>query len=172
MQHSLIKSNLERHHKDCYGWAVHCCDQDKDMAYEVLQDAYLKILERHDSFMQKSEFKTWAFAIIKNTAFDARRKIRKEAMILTGEYDFTAAGYEAGFEKEFDQELTKGFFSEALSRLSDRQRQILQLVFYHELSLNQTAEVLHLSQGSVRKYYDRAKKVLAGWFQKRGIVEV
>lgn len=142
------------------------------MAYEVLQDAYLKILERQHSFTGKSEFKTWAFAIIRNTAVDAQRKKRKEAMILSSENDFPDAGYDAGFEKEYDQKLTKSFFCEALSRLSNRQRQILQLVFYHDLSLNQSAEVLHLSQGSVRKYYDRAKKVLANWFQKRGIVEL
>jgi len=59
-----------------------------------------------------------------------------------------------------------------LTQLSDRQQQILQLVFYHDLSLNQAAEVLHLSQGSVRKHYDRAKKTLAAWFQKKGIVEL
>jgi len=67
MHHSNLKSNLEQHHKDCYGWAVHCCDQDKDMAYEVLQTSYLKMLERQHTFGGKSEFKTRAFAIIKNS---------------------------------------------------------------------------------------------------------
>jgi RNA polymerase sigma-70 factor (ECF subfamily) len=77
--------------------------------------------------------------------------------------------YDAGVGNEYDDKLAKLFFAEALSRLSERQRQIMQLVFYHDLSLNESAEVLRLSPGSVRKYYDRAKKTLAEWFEKKGI---
>ena len=172
MYHSKIKPKLEEHHKDCFGWALYCCDQDKEMSYEVLQNSYLKMLERQDTFKGKAEFKTWAFAIIKNTAIDALRKRKKEFRIIQSENHLPDAFYDAGIENEFDQKLKKLFFSEALSQLSYRQRQIMQLVFYHDLSLNQTAEVLNLSPGSVRKYYDRGKKALADWFQRRGIVEL
>ena len=172
MHHSNIKAKLEEHHKDCYGWALYCCDHEIEIGCEVLQNAYLKMLERQNTFKRKAEFKTWAFAIIKNTAIDALRKRRKLSAIIQSENNIHDACYDAGIESEIDQKLKRLFFSEALSQLSDRQQQVLQLVFYHDLSLNQSAEVLNLSPGSVRKYYDRAKKVLADWFQKRGIVEL
>jgi RNA polymerase sigma factor (sigma-70 family) len=173
MHHDNIKLQLEYHHKECYGWALHCCNQDKEMAYDVAQTSYLKILERQNTFSGKSAFKTWAFAIIRNTAFDALLKRKKETFLFqSSENCLPDTGYDAGVENEFDKKLAKTFFSEALSQLSDRQKQIMQLVFYHDLSLNQSAEVLHLSAGSVRKYYDRAKKSLADWFQKKGISEL
>lgn len=172
MHHDNIKLQLEHHHKDCYGWALHCCYQDREMANDVLQGSYLKMLERQNTFGRKSAFKTWAFSIIRNTAIDALRKRKKETMLFQNENSFPDSGYNAGVENEFDKKAEKIFFSDALSQLSDRQRQIMQLVFYHDLSLNQSAEVLRLSRGSVRKYYDRAKKVLADWFQKKGISEL
>lgn len=172
MQEGNIKFQLEHHHKECYGWALHCCNQDKEMAYDVVQASYLKMLERQNTFGGKSAFKTWAFAIIRNTAFDALRKRKKEIRLLQCENNFPDTGYDAGVGNEFDNKLAKSFFAEALDQLSERQRQIMQLLFYHDLSLNQSAEVLHISPGSVRKYYDRAKKTLADWFRKKGISEL
>jgi RNA polymerase sigma-70 factor (ECF subfamily) len=169
MQHNSITSELEHHHKDCYGWALHCCYKDRELAQEVLQVSYLKMLERQNAFRSMSAFKTWAFTVIKNTAIDALRKRKKESKLIRNDNELPDDGYDGGFEKESEQKITRVLFMEALSRLSDRQREVLQLVFYHDLSLNQAAEVLKISQGSVRKHYDRAKKTLAEWFQKNEI---
>ncbi len=170
MHHGAIKTEIEQYHNDCYGWALHCCNRDREMASEVLQTSYLKMLEAQNSFSGRSKFKTWAFIIIKNTAIDALRKKKRENRFIRNENNLPEAGYETGLEDKFDQKLKDLFFAEALNQLSERQREILQLVFYHDLSLNEAAEVLKISQGSVRKHYDRAKKFLAVWFQQRGIV--
>ena len=167
-----IRSQLEQSHNDCYGWALHCCCQDREMAHEVLQTSYLKILERQNLFAARSEFKTWAFAIIKNKAIDAFRKKRKENSLMKTEDHLPDVSYEAGVENEYQPNPAMPFFDEALSRLSQRQRQLLQLVFYHDLSLNQSAKILNISPGSVRKHYDRAKKILAVWFQKKGVLKL
>jgi RNA polymerase sigma-70 factor (ECF subfamily) len=171
MHDSNIKSELEQHHNDCYGWALHCCKRDKEMASEVLQISYLKILEKQNTFSGRSEFRTWVFIVIKNTAIDAWKKQRKSIKLICSENNFPDAGYDAGAGYEFDRKLEKQFFTEALNRLSERQRQILQLVFYHDMSINQSAEVLNISQGSARKHYYRAKRSLADWFLKKGITE-
>jgi RNA polymerase sigma factor (sigma-70 family) len=171
MHHSNINSELEQYHNDCYGWALHCCNRDREMASEVLQISYLKILERHNTFRRRSDFKTWAFIIIKNTAIDVRRNQKKWNKLIRSENNLPDPGYETGAATEFDQKLRTLFFAGALNQLSERQSQILQLVFYHDLSLNQSAKVLNISQGSVRKHYDRAKKSLAEWFQQKGIEE-
>lgn len=169
MHHRDIKSELEQNHNDCYGWALHCCNRDREMASEVLQTSYLKILERQNTFGERAAFRTWAFIVIKNTPIDAWKKQKKRDKLIRSENNFPDAGYETGSEAGLDQRLRKLFFDEALNQLSERQRQILQLVFYHDLSLNESAKVLNISQGSARKHYYRAKKSLADWFQKKGI---
>jgi RNA polymerase sigma-70 factor (ECF subfamily) len=44
-----------------------------------------------------------------------------------------------------------------LARLSPRQSEILHLVFYQELTIEEAAEVLHLSVGTARTHYERGK---------------
>ena len=40
-----IESELERIHDRSFGWAVACCRGDREMAEEVLQTNYLRVLE-------------------------------------------------------------------------------------------------------------------------------
>lgn len=170
MHRGDIQTELELNHNDCYSWALHCCNGDRGMASDVLQTSYVKMLEKQNTFRGGSVFKTWAFIIIKNTAIDALRKRKKEDRLFQSEDNFPDAGYETNLEDKPGQKLKELFFKEALSQLSERQKEIMQLVFYHDLSLNETAEILNISQGSVRKHYDRAKKFLAVWFQQHGLI--
>ncbi len=48
----------------------------------------------------------------------------------------------------------------ALGRLPLRQRQLLMLVFYHDLSIREAGAALDISLGSARTHYERGKRRL------------
>ena len=70
-----LRKLLEDHYFASYGWAVHCCRGDREEAAEVVQTAFLKVLEGRARFGGRSDFKTWIFGVIRNTAASLRRRL-------------------------------------------------------------------------------------------------
>ena len=57
-------------------------------------------------------------------------------------------------------------FRAALEKLPPRQREVLHLAFYEDMSLSEAADVMGLSIGSARQHYERGKKHLREWLSE------
>ena len=55
----------------------------------------------------------------------------------------------------------------ALTRLARRQREVLELVFYHDMTIEQAGQTLGISIGSARVHYQRGKKRLYALLEAR-----
>ena len=156
-----LEGELERHHADCHGWALGCCTWDRSEADDVLQTSYLKVLDGRAAFDGRSSFRTWLFAVIRRTAAEhRRRRLLRQLWPLRAALD-GAAGEPA--DPALDpadalgrQESTDRLRS-ALLALPRRQRELLHLVFYPELSIREAAGVIGISIGSARTHYERGK---------------
>lgn len=161
MTNPEVRALLEQHHRESYGWALACCDRDPERAENVLQSTYLGVLDGSAVFDGRSAFKTWLFAVIRN---HARRERRHRLLHLHRYLTWEAAQDVAGRETALDDVVClremQVLLQQALTRVPRRQREILQLVFYHELSLAEAAAVLGIGLGSTRRHYDRGKKKL------------
>ena len=74
MDDSELRVQLEQYHTLSHGWAMSCCSRDRAEAEDVLQTAYLKTLGGRATYDGRASFKTWLFAVIRNTAADERRR--------------------------------------------------------------------------------------------------
>lgn len=161
-----IKHQLEKYHAESFGWAMCCCQRNEAEAEEILQMTYLKILEGKARYSGRAAFKTWLFTVIRNTAIDLQRKNKKRLNWLRSQdYDRELA-YSPPQDLVMQREL-EDIIKEALSRLSGRQCELLQLVFYHDLSIEEAAKVVGISLGAARTHYARGKQKLKCWLGKR-----
>jgi RNA polymerase sigma factor (sigma-70 family) len=147
-----LRNALEAHHVESYGWALSCCQRRRDEAENVLQLVYLKVLSGKAIFKGKSSFKTWLFAVIRKTAAHEHRMELLRRLRLSQipkALDGKPPGEHHGVEVRL---------KEALGKLPARQREVLQLVFYHDLSIVEAAKVMGVGIGSARTHYERGKK--------------
>ncbi|MFN0109333.1 MAG: RNA polymerase sigma factor [Blastocatellia bacterium] len=161
MDSSELRANLERYHSESFGWALSCCSHNRSEAEGVLQTVYLKALEGKARFDGKAAFRTWLFAVIRMTAADERRRHWLRGFGLGKYFDRTelVTRADAPDEAIYRSEVQL-LFRRALAELTARQREVLQLVFYHDLSLAEAAGVMGVSLGSARTHYDRGKQRL------------
>lgn len=161
-----LRSELKRLHDESYRWAVHCCRDDRTMAQDVLQSAYLKVLEGKARFDGRSSFKTWMFSVIRNTAGDERRRR------FLGRFIPLMREHVSPDEPEeiLQRDETAAELRSLLQQLPKRQQEVLLLVFYYDLTLSEAADVLTLSIGSVRTHYERGKRRLRQLMNQHGII--
>jgi len=161
METEELRAQLEQHHPSSFGWAMGCCRRDPAEAEDVLHNVYVKVLEGKARFNGASSFKTWLFAVIRKTASDQRRRnlLRSVIVMRAAERSVNLPRPERPDESAYRGEV-QTIFQHALRRLSSRQREALELVFYHELSIDEASAVMGVSLGSARTHYERGKKRL------------
>lgn len=156
-----VEQDLEGLHPASFGWALLCCDWDRDEAEEVLQETYLKILDGRAKFDGRSSLKTWRFAVIRRTAVGRRRKRWLRALAL-GRWSNGRPGPDPAPSPEsvICESEARRALREALQALPARQREVLHLVFYQDLTVEEASRVLGISVGTARTHYHRGKEQL------------
>jgi RNA polymerase sigma factor (sigma-70 family) len=159
MEATDLQRELELLHADSFGWALSCCLLRKDDAEEVLQTAYIKVLDGRARFEGRSSFRTWFFGVIRRTASEQhRRRWLRDTLLkrwIAGQ-PLRSSGSAASPETGADSSLLRN----ALSRLPERQEQVLHLVYYQDLTVEEAAGVLGVSLGTARTHFDRGKRRL------------
>ncbi len=166
MDESELRAQLEQFHPVSYGWALSCCASNPMEAEDILQTAYLKILDGRARFDGRATFKTWLFAVIRHTAADERRRGWLRWARLDGYRQERDGDLQPAVRGEaLEQTEREKLFREALAKLPRRQQEILHLVFYQDLTIEDAAGVMGVSLGSARTHYERGKHRLGEWLQ-------
>lgn len=159
---------LQLHHADNFGWALACCAWHRDSAEDVLQEAYLRVVDGRAKFGGHSSLKTWFFSVIKRVAAETQRTQRRHALLnlralVAGHSDMMApqVSEPEALSSSVEENQSCHQMRSALLQLSLRQREVLHLVFYSELTIEEAAITLQISTGSARTHYHRGKERLS-----------
>ena len=165
----LVRQNEKR----VYAVALRSSGSPEDAA-DITQEVFLRAWRSIEEFRGDSGFSTWLFRITMNLCVDfARHKhAQPQTQPLVGEDDTErpipdpAPTPEEHLENsELGRELAA-----ALDEVSEEHRRIVLLRDVSGLSYTEIAEVLEISEGTVKSRLSRARIALRTILQKRGIL--
>ncbi len=124
-------------------------------AEDVVQDAFVRVLQRRSELAVIVELRPWLVRIAWNLALDRRRKIRPEQMDETFAADLVSPGLPADGALAEAAQIKRVLH--AIERLPTKERQALLLSAMDELTTAEIATVLGRSESSVRSLLFRAR---------------
>ncbi|MFP4314131.1 MAG: sigma-70 family RNA polymerase sigma factor [Alphaproteobacteria bacterium] len=162
---------VRRHTQRFYGCAYRICLHEND-AEDVVQDCFLKLWDRPALWQkgQGAKFTTWFYRVVSNRALDIVRKRQCAERTGGDELDAAASG-DVGQEGMLQITQEQKALEAALSELSERQRQALNLCFYDGFSNKEAAEIMGLGVKALESLLMRAKNALREKMIKQGLIE-
>lgn len=132
--------------------------QDEELAQDFVQDLFLKLVEKADSFNPKQKFSTWIYTLAANMCKNEYRK-RKVRDRFKQESSYNENIVESGIEDFIDRASFKQELSEALEVLSPEQRSVFVLRYQEDLSLKEISVISQCAEGTVKSriYYGLKK---------------
>ena len=161
-----LEEEIERCLPRLFGWARALVGGDVAEAEDVLQTAILRILRGEARFAGRSAFPSWAFGVVRNVASERRRRGWLRDRLLRRWLRPAAEDPAPEPGERLDQTRRAKRFRAALGELSTRQREILHLVFYEEMTIAEAAAVIGVGAGSARTHYERGKARLRALLAK------
>ena len=150
------KTALAALHGDLFGWALSRCGYHAATAEDLMQQAYVELLSGKARFDNKSTLKTFVFGVVQNLARSRFRKQNTRLRVV----DSYASQQEMTTVDDHESGNLKIVW-EAVEALPQRQRDITELVFIRDMTIEEASQVMGVSTGTGRVHYDRAKKSLA-----------
>lgn len=137
---------------------------ERGQAEEVLQDVMLAVWNNAANFRGESKVRTWLLTIARNRAINAQRRYAP-ALVELDEAFYSA---DTSPLEKVERRSQQQALSAALAQLPPFHREILVLIFYHQLSGPEVAEVLGVTVGTVKSRLHRAKTMLRRVLQSMG----
>jgi RNA polymerase sigma-70 factor (ECF subfamily) len=134
----------------------------REVAEDVVQDAFVQAYTKLDTFKQNSKFYTWLYRIAFNVSISRRRRRRAELSVdegrdATGDEPVDSGASPTAPLEEAERRVQ---LQEAMQRLTEEHRAIIVLRHMDEFSYEEIAEVLDISVGTVRSCLHRARAAL------------
>ncbi len=133
----------------------------------IVQETFFKIAVKKLKFNEKSEFKTWLYAIARNYAYNylKRHKARFSDCPIDS-YEHLADV--SSLERQFLQSEQYLLLHQVMRELSDDYFQVLYLMYFESLKTEDIAIIMHKSKRQVGDLLYRAKKSLKTKLEKAG----
>jgi RNA polymerase sigma-70 factor (ECF subfamily) len=159
--HSAFEEVYNRYSRPILNYFHRMLWKDREKAEDLTQDIFTKIAHRPDQYDPSRPFKTWLYSVANNMCKNEYRKAEVRKNHVGGLHENIGKADDSDHSdtllhmKMFGQHL-----QEALNELEDIHRKVFILRFRQNLSINEIADVLEISEGTVKSRIFHAKKKL------------
>jgi RNA polymerase sigma-70 factor (ECF subfamily) len=155
-----------RHHVRVYRFVLRLVG-DASRAEDLISEVFLDVWRQADRFEARSQVSTWLLAIARYKALSALRKRPDEEL----DEEAAAAIEDTGDTPEtaMQKKDTGEILRKCLTALSPEHREIIDLVYYHEKSVEEVAEIIKIPENTVKTRMFYARKKLAELLKAAGV---
>jgi RNA polymerase sigma-70 factor (ECF subfamily) len=145
-----------RYRTSIYRWLLRFVASEA-LAEDLLSDVFLDVWRQADRFEGRSSVSTWLMSIARYKALSARRVRREDE--LTQEIEAAIVDPSDDPEAALQEKDRGELLRQALTHLSREHREIIDLVYYHERSIAECAEIVGIpaATAKTRMFYARRK---------------
>jgi RNA polymerase sigma-70 factor (ECF subfamily) len=172
--HELLAGCLQRNrrsqellYKQFYGYAMSIClryTRSREEAKEILNDAFLKVFTKLESFDTDRSFKTWLSRIVINTALDHyRQEIRRDV------FDNVEIADNVSVDETVISKLSHEELLMLIQKLTPSYRIVFCLSVIDGYTHEEIAEQLNISVGASKSNLSRAREKLREMLSKINI---
>ena len=142
----------ESYHKLVYGIAF-SITKNKENSEDITQNVFYKIWHIPKQNLPTSKEASWLYTMTKNEAIDFLRK-EKTAISLENLYDIEDANHET------EQIIGKENYNKIISKLDEKEKEIVSLKILADLSFREIAQILNIPIATVQWRYYKALHTL------------
>jgi RNA polymerase sigma-70 factor, ECF subfamily len=153
-----MQALFARHRTSVYRWLLRFVSNET-LAEDLLSEVFLGVWRQAARFECRSSVSTWLLSIARHKALSARRH-RTEAE-LDEKIEATVADPADDPEVALQEKNRDALLRRALTRLSPEHRQVIDLVYYHEKSVDEVAQIIDVPPATVKTRMFYARKKLA-----------
>jgi RNA polymerase sigma-70 factor (ECF subfamily) len=157
---------FQRHNVRIYRFVLRLTEN-PSLAEDIVSEVFLTAWRRAGSFKAECQVTTWLLAIARHQAVSALRR-RSEAQLDT-DMAATIADPSENAETLLDQEDRSKIIRKCLTQLSPAHREIIDLVYYHEKSVDEVAQIVGAAKSTVKTRMFYARSHMAKLLMRAGL---
>jgi RNA polymerase sigma-70 factor (ECF subfamily) len=140
---------------------------DESSAEDLVSEVFFDVWRQAERFESRSQVSTWLMAIARNKALSVlRRRTTEELDEEVAEFiEDPADNPEVMMQKT----QRSAVLQDCLGQLSPAHREIIDLVYYHEKSIDEVAEIIGVPQNTVKTRMFYARKRIGELMTSKGI---
>jgi len=155
-----------RHHVRVYRFVLRIV-RNEASAEDLISEVFLDVWRQADRFEGRSAVSTWLLAIARFKALSSMRRKPDEELDeeAAGAIEDTSDTPEVSLQKKDKS----GLLRKCLEQLSREHREVIDLVYYHEKSIEEVAEIVGIPEATVKTRMFYARKKLSELLKAAGL---